>query len=339
MALPCPYENLDESKLLGLIVNHSYEGFIPVRNATAGLDAYELMSVMINRKRKRDEAKAVFGAPFKKMGSIFSSFWAGSKNEHQGRPALDQLYPAPIFDDPTGIPNESVEPKKIAEQRSVFNLHNTSEWSAECVPTSPPPESSDQDNAPRFSLKWKTDEQAPSIDLGNIYEKQVSRPKIRQWLAENEDQINQEDLKDLNKTSNIFIIDHVLYSDKIVIEHGSSSGEKSLAAGPVSTSSTFQTKVSRGAATIRPGDVGRKPIAFKVSKLLTRKSKKIRGKTRNGLRLILAPLKPNDLEPKNIFSACCYADSPAGSSSGKSFFSLISFTGSLADFIKISRNH
>ena len=137
MALPYPYENLDESKLLGLIVNHSYEGFIPVRNATAGLDAYELMSVMITRKRKRDETKAVFGAPFKKMGSIFSSLWAtASKNEHQGGPALDhQLFPAPIFDDPTGIPNESVEPKKIAEQRSVFNLGG-SRISAKTVKTS-----------------------------------------------------------------------------------------------------------------------------------------------------------------------------------------------------------
>lgn len=337
MALPCPY-GLDESQLLGLIVDHSYEGFIPVRNATAGLDSYELMSIMMSGKRKRDDNK-VFGAAFKKIKSVF---WAGNENASPERAVNGhQLYPAEVFDDPTRIPDKSVEPKKIGEQRCVLHLQNTSEWSAEYMPSSPPPESSgDQVNAPRqLSLKWKTDEQAPSIDLGNIYEKKVTRSETRKWLAEHEGQINQEDLKDLNKTSNLFIIDHVLYSEKIVIEHGSSSGEKSLAAGPVSASATFETKVSRGAATIRPADVGRKPIAFKVSKLLTRKSKKIRGKTRNGLRLILAPLKPNDLEPKNIFSGCCYADSSPVSSSGKSFFSLISFTGSLADFIKISRNH
>ena len=336
MALSSIYENLNEPELLELIVNHSYEGFIPVRNATAGLDAHGLMSIMKScimetGLRHKDQDKQGFGATFKKY-----VFPATAKKEHQQLLALEhQLYPAEVFDDPTGIPNESVEPKKIGEQRSVYKLHNSSEWSAEFRSRSSSP--SPKSYAPLISLKWKEDNEAPSIDLGNVYEKKVTRSEIRRWLLEHEGEINQKELERLTKTSNLFIIDHVLYSDKIVIEQGSSSGEKRLATEPVSASATFETKCSRGAAIIRAAaDVGRKPIAFRVARLLTRKSKKTPRKRRHRrLKLTLAPQESTAVEQKNLFSAYSN-DSPKESSSGKSFFSFtLTSTDCISRFLKV----
>ena len=339
MALPSIYGNLNESELLGLIVNHSYEGFIPVRNATAGLDAYEPMSIIKTRimeteLKRKDQDNQGFGAALKKFVSPTTA-----KKEHQGRPALEQqLYPAEVFDDPTGIPNESVEPKKIGQRRSVYKLNNSSEWNTELRSSSPSPDpkSSKKDDAPRFSSKWKADNEAPSINLGSVYEKKVKRSEITRWLAEHEGQINQKELKHLTKTSNLFIIDHVLYSEKIVIEYGSSSGEKSLVAGQVSASATFETTCSSGEAIIRATDVGKKPIAFRVARLLTKKSKKTPGKRRNRpLRLTLAPQESTALELKNLSSPYSN-DSSKESSSGKSFFSFtLTSTDCISGFLKV----
>ena len=96
----------------------------------------------------------------------------------------------------------------------------------------------------------------------------------------------------------------MLYSEKIVIEQGSSSGEKRLATETVSASATFETNFARGAVIIRVADNGRKPIAFKVASLLTRKSKKTLGKRRHRRpRLTLAPQQPKALEQKNLVNS------------------------------------
>lgn len=251
------------TKLLQNVISRSYPDFLPVRNATAGLDVYKPMSIMKNRKRKREDETTWTVAALKKIK--YSMF---GPNEPE-----DQLYPAEVFDiDPT---ESSVEPKKIGEQRSIWSIHESSSWTGKFKSCA--------------SFKWNADTDATSIDLGSIYQKTVKRCEMREWLDSHTEVINQEDLKHLSETSDLFIIFDVLCSEQIVIEHGSSTGEKTLDTEHVSASTTFRTEtLGRTRATVRPADVGIKPIAYKVTGLLIKK-------TRNGrLKLILAPQQPTE---------------------------------------------
>ena len=251
-----------ETQLLKNVISRSYSDYLPVRNATAGLDGYKPMSIMKRRKRKREDETTWTVAAIKKI-----KYFMFGPNEPK-----DQLYPAEVFDiDPT---ESSVEPKKIGEQRSIWRIHESSSWTGKFL---------------KFcaSFKWNADTDATSVDLGSIYQKTFKRFEIREWLDSHTKGINQEDLKHLYETWDLFIINDVLYSEKMVIEHGSSAGEKTLDTEHVSASTTFKTEtLGCTRATVRPADVGIKPIAHKVTGLFIKK-------TGNG-ELILALQQPTE---------------------------------------------
>ena len=243
-----PVQNAsDSSMILREVVKHLDEEFIPVRSAIANLESYDLMSIQkIHRESKQEAGPGI---------DLTDYSCTDEKKEDLVRRLL---FPADVFD-ATGPAVADTRPKKVGEGGSMLagNI-NFSEWKTDRLPLGA---------GNWLSLKWKTDVTSPSIDLGAIYESKVKRADIRKWLVQNEDHFNQEDLKQLARTHDLYIVCHVLYCEKIVITPGTESGEKTLAVGTFSMSSTYQRRCTEDVKIIRSSDAGIKPIAFKITKL------------------------------------------------------------------------
>ena len=256
--------NLKDSDVLGLAVKHAYEDFTPVRNATADLDSYDLRSLLKRRKRKR---KAAPGS----LVSKFRAFVRRDTNKENDYP-FGELEATEIFQHPPTKTRktEDVEKKRISEfrNRSLYG-QQCSEWNFSYSPPPTPASSSDSESM----IKWKEDMNSVLVDLGYIYESRLERGSVRQWLEGCQDKINQRDLRQVSKAHDLFVVTHVLYSDKFEFRQGSWSGEKKLNVARASLSATAENQTSRDTVTVRSEDLGKKPIAFKVMPLKVKKIK------------------------------------------------------------------
>ena len=263
--------NLTDSEVLALCVDQAYEGFTAVPNATADLKSYDLLSVLKRRKRKQKSAASnSWTSKFSEAASALVG--RNSANKENDDPSRE-LEATEIFQQPPAkIPNieDAGKPKyKIGEfrNRSLFG-QQSSEWSAGY---SPPPTPVLNDS---LSFKWTQNRNPVLVDLGEIYESKLRRASVKQWLESSQEHIDHKDLRQVSKDHDLFVINHVLYSEKFRFHQGSHSDEKAMKAGSASASSTTHETHGCSPVTVRPKHIGAKPFAYKFVPLKVKKGKK-----------------------------------------------------------------